>query len=87
VFNDPIKPATIAIFGAPNNARGKSVYFAMKTPFAYLSATQGLDREPLTYRRGESFELTYLVTLHSRVLTAEALEQRARAWYPGTNQP
>lgn len=77
-FDFPGKPATIAVFGAPGNARGDAHYFAMKTPFAYLSATQGLDQEPLVYRRGERFRLSYLVTLYPEVKTAEALTERGR---------
>lgn len=74
------KPATIAIFGAPSNARGNPVFFAMKTPFAYLSACQGLDKEPLVYKRGDTWELNYLVTLYSEVKNAEALARRAQEW-------
>jgi hypothetical protein len=79
-FNSPGKPATIAVFGSPANTRGEPRFFAMKTPFAYLAATQGLDREPLTYRRGERFELNYLVTLYPEVKSAEVLNARARQW-------
>ncbi|MCX6923877.1 MAG: PmoA family protein [Verrucomicrobia bacterium] len=77
-FNDPVKPATIVLFGAPSNARGHARYFAMKTPFAYLSATQGLDLEPLVYRRGDHFQLNYLVTLYPEAKTAEAIAERVR---------
>jgi hypothetical protein len=80
VFDLPGKPATIALFGDPANARGDSHFFAMKTPFAYLSATQGLDREPLVYRQGEHFELNYLVTVYSQVKSAAALDERNRQW-------
>lgn len=79
-FDAPGKPATIALFGAPTNARGDSVFFAMKTPFAYLSATQGLDKTPLVYRRGESFEINYLVTLYPEVKTTQAIADRASRW-------
>jgi hypothetical protein len=77
-FNDPGKPATIALFGLPGNARADAHYFAMKTPFAYLSATQGLDQEPLVYHRGERFQLNYLVTTYPEVKSAEALVERSR---------
>ena len=83
-FDQPDKPATIALFGAPGNARGASHYFAMKTPFAYLSATQGLDREPLTYRRGERFEWNYLVTTYPALKPAKALAERGRQWIPSS---
>jgi len=78
VFDVPGKPTTIALFGAPENARGDSLFFAMRTGFPYLSATQGLDREPLVYRTGDTFELNYLVTLYPEVKTTESLSQRAR---------
>jgi hypothetical protein len=79
-FAAPGKPATIAIFGAPSNARGNPVFFAMKTPFAYLSACQGLDKEPLVYKRGDTWELNYLVTLYPEVKSTEALATRAQEW-------
>lgn len=80
VFDAPGKPATLALFGGAGNARGESHYFAMKTPFAYLSATQGLDQQPMVYHRGDHFELNYLVTLYPELKSAEALADRGRAW-------
>ena len=74
----PGKPVTIALFGSPKNERGYPRFFAMRTPFAYLAATQALDTQPLVRRAGEPFELTYLVTLYSEAKTAEALSARAR---------
>ncbi|SPE62781.1 exported hypothetical protein [Verrucomicrobia bacterium] len=79
-FDSPGKPATIALFGAASNARGEARYFSMKTPFAYLSATQGLDGEALVYRRGERFELNYLVTIHPELKSSESLAERGRQW-------
>ena len=77
VFDAPGKPATIAVFGAPGNARGNPRFFAMRTAFPYLAATQGLDQEPLVYRTGDTFELNYLVALYPEVKAAEALSGRA----------
>jgi hypothetical protein len=79
-FDLPGKPATIALFGAPRNPRGEAHYFAMETPFAYLSATQGLDREPLVYRQGEHFELNYLIVLYPELKLPAALTDRGRQW-------
>ncbi len=79
-FALPGRPATIALFGAPANARGDAHYFAMKSPFAYVSATQNLDQEPLVYRRGDRFELNYLITLYPELKPAQALAERARQW-------
>lgn len=80
LFNAPNRPATLAVFGAAGNARGEPRFFSMRTPFAYLAATQGLDREPLVYREGDAFELTYLVTLYSSLRSEAELSGRAKAW-------
>jgi hypothetical protein len=45
-----------------------------------LSATQGLDQEPLVYRAGQTFALNYLITVYPEVKTAEALNARAQSW-------
>jgi hypothetical protein len=80
IFDLPAKLATIALFGAAMNAWSDDHYFAMKTPFAYLAATQNLDREPLTYHRGDHFELNFLITLYPELKTTDALAERSRQW-------
>jgi hypothetical protein len=79
-FDDPAKPVTIALFGGRGNERGDAHYFAMKTPFAYVSATQGLDQEPLVHHRGDRFELNYLVTVYPALKTPTAMAERDRKW-------
>lgn len=79
-FKDNTAPITLALFGHSANARGKANFFSMKTPFAYLSATQGLEKEPLVYRRGEHFELNYLVCLYPEIKSVQSLESRYRKW-------
>jgi len=79
-FKDSNSPVTIALFGDPANARGDANFFSMRTPFAYLAATQGLEKEPLVYRRGEHFELNYLVCLYPETKSAQTLENRYRQW-------
>jgi len=80
VFDRPSAPATFAMFGHPANARGKAVFFTMKRPFAYLSATQGLDHEPLVYHAGDQFQVEYLVTLYPAVKSPSFLSDRAADW-------
>jgi hypothetical protein len=80
VFDKPGQPASLVVFGHPSNARRDPWFFTMRTPFAYLSATQGLDREPLVYRSGDKFELNYLVTLRPGVQSRAAIEERHRRW-------
>jgi hypothetical protein len=52
----------------------------MLNGFAYLSATQELDRAPLTYPQGERFALDYLVIASDRRLSPDELDQRYAAW-------
>lgn len=68
-----------AMFAGPRNA-GSSRFFSMINPFAYLSATQGLDSASLTYQQGDRFQLDYLVLVRDDHLDAAALEARYRKW-------
>ena len=79
-FDAPGKPTTIVLFGHPGNVRGDAQYFTMRSPFAYMSATQGLDKEPLVYRSGDKFELDYLIALYPELKSGEFLSQRAKQW-------
>ncbi len=79
-FDRPGAPATIALFDHPSNARSPAVFFTMKRTFAYLSATQALDKEPLVYHAGDKFELNYLITLYPEQKSAAAINQRAEQW-------
>ncbi len=83
-FAAPENPATLLLVPHPTNARGDGAFFAMRTPFAYLSATQRLDQEPLLYHGGDKFALHYLVVLYPEVKATEALEARARRWREST---
>ncbi len=79
-FDRPGKPATVVLFGHPANARGDAAYFSMRTPFAYLSATQELYKEPLVYRGQDRFQLNYLVALYPRLKSPEDITQRGQLW-------
>jgi hypothetical protein len=79
-FAPPGHPATLALVGHPANPRGDAVYFSMLTPFAYLSATQALDKEPMVYHKGDKWELNYLVLIYPEDKPSAALRQRAESW-------
>jgi hypothetical protein len=79
-FNLAGNPITVACVGGPGNARGDSLFFSMRTPFAYLAATQGLDREPLVYHSGDRFALDFLVLVYSELKSPEFLSERSRTW-------
>ena len=79
-FAAPEDPATVVLAPRPANTRGDGAFFSMLTPFAYLSATQRLDKEPLEYRQGDKFALHYLVLLYPEIKTTEAIEARVQRW-------
>jgi hypothetical protein len=79
-FDLPGRQATVVLFGHPSNARGDAAYFTMSKPFAYLSATQLLDKEPLVYRAGDRWQLNYLVTVYPALKTSADIQARAKRW-------
>lgn len=79
-FDRPGASATFAMFGHPANPRGQATWFTMKRPFAYVSATQALDKEPLVYHAGDRWQVDYLVTVYPAVKSAEFLNARAAEW-------
>jgi Family of unknown function (DUF6807) len=70
----------LAMFGRPDNARGNAGFFTMTEPFAYLSATQLLDKKPLEYAAGDEFNLSYLLTVYSENKPAQFIRQRCDLW-------
>jgi hypothetical protein len=70
----------LAMFGRPDNARGDACFFTMLDPFAYLSATQGLDKKPLEYAAGDKFSLSYLLTVYAENKSPDFLRQRYERW-------
>jgi hypothetical protein len=70
----------LAMFGRSDNARGDAVFFTMLDAFAYLSATQGLDKKPLEYSAGDKFSLSYLLTVYSANKSPEFIRQRSELW-------
>ena len=77
---------TVSMHRDPLNA-GFGSFFSMLNGFAYLSATQGLDKQPLAYRQGSKFGLHYLVAVTTSALTADQLEARHRAWRTPGRRP
>jgi len=71
---------TVALFGSPSNPGGNTVFFTLLEPFAYLSATQGLNKKPLEYAAGDQFRLSYLLTVYNKPRSVDALDQRFKNW-------
>jgi hypothetical protein len=70
----------LVLFGRAENPAGDSLFFTMLDPFAYLSATQGLDQKPLEYTAGDKFSLSYLLTVYSENKPAEFITRRSELW-------
>jgi hypothetical protein len=70
----------LVLCGRPDNARGDGFFFSMLDPFAYLSATQGVDKEPLEYSAGDKFSLSYLLTVYSENKPPEFVRRRCELW-------
>ncbi len=74
------RDVTVACLGRPSEQRGPLKFFTMLEPFAYLSATQGLDLAPQEFESGESWRVAYLVLVCSTPRSHEALEERYEVW-------
>lgn len=72
--------ATLVVMGDPGNGGGDSYFFCMRTPFAYLCATQRLDVVPRRYGAGDTFSLRYGVVVMSGVRDAGEVGGRYRGW-------
>ena len=73
------KPVTVAMFDHPSNPR-KALWFTMQTPFAYLSATVNLWKEPMALEAGKSARFTYGVALWDGEVDAARIEALCRKW-------
>ena len=73
------KPVTVAMFDGPNNIR-PATWFTMADPFAYLSATLKLHKEPLTLKAGQSLQLTYGIAAWDGAIEPAQIEKVYRLW-------
>ena len=74
------KPVTMAMFGHPDNVRDPTHWFTMTKPFAYLSATLNLYREPLKMTSPKPLVLRYAVALWDGKVDDDRIEQVYRLW-------
>jgi hypothetical protein len=74
------KPVTIAMFGHPDNVRDPTHWFTMGKPFAYLSATLNLYREPLKITAEKPLVLRYVVVLWDGKIEDNRIEQAYNQW-------
>ena len=72
---------TVAMFGHPLNRRDPTTWFTMAKPFAYLSATLGLQEKPLEIVEGRPLRLRYVVVLWGRAVETEEIDGFYRKLY------
>ncbi len=74
------RPVTVAMFDHKDNPRFPATWFTMTQPFAYLSATLNLSREPLAVKKGEDLVLRYLLVLMDGQMNADAIRTIGTKW-------
>lgn len=74
------KPVTVAMFGHPDNLRHPTQWFTMTKPFAYLSATLNLHKEPLKVVSGKPLVLRYAVAVWDGRVEADRINQLYKRW-------
>jgi len=75
---------TVALFDHPGNLRHPARMFTMAKPFAYLSATLNLWKEPFALRPDKPLELQYGVAVWDGEQTPEQIEKLYSRWLEKT---
>jgi hypothetical protein len=76
------KVVTVAMFGHPDNMRHPTHWFTMGKPFAYLSATLNLYREPMKILADKPLALSYAVAVWDNRIDREQV-QKVYDWWVG----
>jgi hypothetical protein len=74
------KPMSVALFDHPSNPRHPARMFSMITPFAYLSATLDLAREPLVVRKDRPLAVRYGVAVWDGKVEPSQVEALYQTW-------
>lgn len=74
------KPVTVAMFDHPQNPRHPATWFTMTKPFAYLSATLNLHKEPLEVLPDKPLVLRYAVAIWDGKVETDQIEKLYRQW-------
>jgi Family of unknown function (DUF6807) len=73
-------PVTVAMFDHPDNVRHPATWFTMTGPFAYMSATLNLWKEPMTLKSAEPMVLRYGVALWDGHVERDMIEELYKRW-------
>jgi hypothetical protein len=74
------KPGAVAVFDHPKNPRHPARMFTMSAPFAYLSATLNLWKEPLELKAGETLDVRYGIAAWDGKVEAKQVEELYGKW-------
>ena len=75
------KPVTLALFDSPHNARHPAPMFTMTAPFAYVSATLNLWKQPLVLKAGAPpLNLRYGIALWDGEVDQQVIERLYAKW-------
>lgn len=74
------RTVTVALFDDPKNARHPAGMFTMLTPFAYLSATPNVWKEPMEVKSGQPVTFRYGVALWDGQPDRGMIEALYRKW-------
>ncbi|MCK4292931.1 MAG: PmoA family protein [Planctomycetes bacterium] len=74
------KDVTVAMFDHPGNERHPATWFTMTKPFAYLSATLALHKEPLKVASGNPLVLRYGAALWDGRAENDVIEKLYKRW-------
>ena len=87
-FRAPVAegPVTVAVFDHPDNVRHPATFFTMPAPFAYLSATLNVWKEPLKLSADKPLRLRYGVAIWDGEVPPARVEQLYRRWLELTGE-
>jgi hypothetical protein len=74
------KPVTVAIFDHPENPRHPATFFTMRKPFAYLSATLNLHKEPLKVVSDKPLVLRYALAVWDGKVENDRIDEMYKSW-------
>ena len=74
------RDVTVAMFRGPKNPGDNTVWFTMKTPFAYLSATKAWHEKPHVLKSGETLSLVYGVAVWDGRVAPDKVDKIYRVW-------
>ncbi len=74
------RPVTAAMFDHPDNPRHPATWFTMAKPFAYLSATLNLHKQPLKVTGNKPLRVRYGVAVWDGRVEAEEIAKVYRTW-------